>query len=81
MDIETKNKYFEAYMDDLRFLGAKIPYLHWDVTSDGNIYMLWDKMNDELEDPHIQLSDKYVSCLTCLVNNFNLLHQVNDEDL
>ena len=39
MDIETKNKYFEAYMDDLRFLGAKIPYLHWDVTSDGNIYM------------------------------------------
>ena len=81
MDIDTKNKMFMEYIDDLKFLGAKIPYVHWDVTSDGNIYMLWDKMNDELEDKHLQLSDKYVSKLSEFVNQFNLLYQVSDEDL
>jgi hypothetical protein len=79
--IEKKEQLFELYIDDLRFLGAEIPYLHWGITNDGEIYLLWDKINDDVDNHHLQYSNLYRTKLDEFVNYFNLTHQITDEDL
>ncbi len=84
MNLDNKEKMFEDYIDDLRYLGASIPYLHWDMSENGNIYLLWDKMNSECEkhnDPHLHYSTTFRAKLDNFVNYFNLTHQTSDEDL
>jgi len=79
--LEKKEQMFDMYIDDLRFLGAEIPYLHWGITNDGEIYLLWDKINDDVDNHHLQYSNLYRTKLDEFVNYFNLTHQITDEDL
>ena len=67
---------FELFIDDLRYLGASIPYLHWDVNNEGNIYLLWDKINDDVENKHQAYSEFYQAKLNEFVNYFNLTHHL-----
>jgi hypothetical protein len=80
MTIEKKEGLFEVYVDDLRFLGADIPKLYWDIDSDGDIYLLWDSINNELH-KHLEYGDDYQSTLNRMVNYFNYSHKISDEDL
>ena len=41
---EKKEQMFELYIDDLRYLGAEIPTLYWEVNTNGDIYLLWDSI-------------------------------------
>lgn len=78
---EKKKQMFELYIDDLRYLGAEIPFLHWDLLNESkDIYIVWDKMNRELH-KHRQHSNMYMAKLDEFVNYFNLTHQITDEDL
>ena len=78
--IEKKEQMFEQYIDDLRYLGAEIPTLHWGSKKDGEIYLIWYEINDEL-DKHLQYSDIYKDKMNRLVDYFNLSHKITDEDL
>ena len=75
-NIERKEQMFELFIDDLRYLGASIPYLHWDVNNEGNIYLLWDKINDDVENKHQAYSEFYQAKLNEFVNYFNLTHHL-----
>ncbi len=78
-EIEQKEQWFENYIDDLRYLGASIPYLSWDIDKDANIYLVWDSMDSELQennDKHLEYSQKYKNTINELVNYFNLTHQI-----
>ena len=77
---EKKEQLFENYIDDLRFLGAEIPALYWELNTNGDIYLLWGKINAEL-DKHLDYSEVYRYKLDEFVNYFNLTHQITDEDL
>jgi len=78
--IEKKEQMFELYIDDLRYLGADIPMLYWEVNSNGDIYLCWNKINDELH-KHLTYGGLFTTKLDELVNYFNLTHQITDEDL
>ena len=56
--IEKKEQLFEMYIDDLRYLGAEIPTLHWGVNTNGDIYLMWDSINDNI---HKHLA--YANCI------------------
>lgn len=75
-NIERKEQMFELFIDDLRYLGASIPYLHWDVNNEGNIYLLWDRINDDVENKHQAYSKFYQAKLNEFVNYFNLTHHL-----
>lgn len=78
-EIEQKEKFFENYIDDLRFIGAKIPYLHWDLDKQANIYLLWDKMEEDAKtpkNPNRKYLKKYKNKINEFVNYFNLTHQI-----
>jgi hypothetical protein len=75
-NIERKEQMFELFIDDLRYLGASIPYLHWDVNNEGNIYLLWDRINDDVENKHQAYSEFYQAKLNEFVNYFNLTHHL-----
>jgi hypothetical protein len=77
---EKKEQMFELYIDDLRYLGAEIPTLHWNVDADGDIYLLWGKIGGELH-KHLAYADYYMAKIDEFVNYFNLTHQITDEDL
>lgn len=78
--IERKEQMFELYIDDLRYLGAEIPTLYWEVNSNGDIYLMWDSINSELH-KHLQYGVLYMAKIDEFVNYFNLTHQITDEDL
>ena len=78
-EIEQKEQWFENYIDDLRYLGAKIPYLHWDINESADIYLLWDKIEEDCQTdkhPHRTYTQKYKNTINELVNYFNLTHQI-----
>ena len=77
---EKKEQMFELYIDDLRYLGAEIPTLYWNVDADGDIYLLWGTISGEL-DKHLDYSEVYRDKLDEFVNYFNLTHKITDEDL
>ena len=56
-------------------------YAFSSITNDGEIYLLWDKINDNVDNHHLQYSDLYKTKLDEFVNYFNLTHQITDEDL
>ena len=78
--IEKKEQMFEQYIDDLRYLGAEIPTLHWEVNTNGDIYLLWGKISGELN-KHLDYSEMYRDKLDGFVDYFNLTHKISDEDL
>ena len=78
--IEKKEQMFEQYIDDLRYLGAEIPTLHWEVNTNGDIYLMWESINDELH-KHLAYAELYMAKIDEFVNYFNLTHQITDEDL
>ena len=78
--IEKKEQMFELYIDALRYLGAEIPMLYWEVNTNGDIYLMWGKIGEEL-DKHLAYSEVYQSKVDEFVNYFNLTHQITDEDL
>ena len=80
MTSASKNQLFEMYIDDLRYLGAEIPTLHWEVNTNGDIYLMWDSINDEMH-RHIAYNKYYMAKVDEFVNYFNLTHQITDEDL
>ena len=77
---EKKEQMFELYIDDLRYLGAEIPTLYWEVNTNGDIYLLWDSINDDLH-KHLAYGEVYMETINEFVNYFNLTHQITDEDL
>ena len=80
MTTAKKEGLFEKYIDDLRYLGAEIPMLYWDFDGDGNIYLEWFKINDELH-KHLQYGSDYIEKMNRLVSYFNYTHKITDEDL
>jgi hypothetical protein len=77
---EKKEQMFELYIDDLRYLGAEIPMLYWNVDADGDIYLLWGKISGELN-KHLDYSEMYRDKVDSLVDYFNHVHKISDEDL
>jgi len=77
---EKKEQMFELYIDGLRYLGAEIPMLYWNVDADGDIYLLWGKISGELN-KHLDYSQMYRDKVDEFVDYFNLTHQITDEDL
>ena len=78
--IEKKEQMFELYIDDLRYLGAEIPMLYWNLDADGDIYLLWGKISGELN-KHLDYSEVYRDKVDAFVDYFNHVHKVSDEDL
>ena len=78
--IEKKEQLFEMYIDDLRYLGAEIPMLYWNLDADGDIYLLWGKISGELN-KHLDYSEVYRDKVDAFVDYFNHVHKVSDEDL
>ena len=74
-EIEQKEQWFEKYIDDLRYLGAEIPMLYWEVNRKGDIYLMWDSISDEIHN-HLDYSQKYKNTINEFVNYFNLTHQI-----
>ena len=77
---EKKEQIFEMYIDDLRYLGAEIPILYWNVDADGDIYLLWHKIGQDLN-KHLDYSQIYRDKLDEFVDYFNHVHKISDEDL
>lgn len=78
--LENKEQVFQRYIDDLRYLGAEIPMLYWEVDDNGDIYLMWFKINEELH-KHLQYGDVYQDKMNRIVDYFNLSHKITDEDL
>ena len=70
-----KEGLFEEYIDGLRYLGAEIPKLYWNVDADGDIYLLWGKISGEL-DKHLDYSEDYIDKLNKVISYFNYSHKI-----
>jgi len=77
---EKKEQMFELYVDDLRYLGSEIPMLYWNVDADGDIYLLWHKIGQDIH-KHLDYSQIYRDKLDSFVDYFNHVHKISDEDL
>ena len=77
---EKKEQMFELYIYDLRYLGAEIPTLYWGVDTNGDIYLMWESINDNIH-KHLAYAELYMAKIDEFVNYFNLTHQITDEDL
>ena len=78
---EKKEQLFEMYMDDLRYLGAEIPTLHWEVNTNGDIYLMWDSINQANIHKHLAYAEYYMAKVDEFVDYFNMTHLITDEDL
>jgi hypothetical protein len=54
--------------------------LHWEVNTNGDIYLTWDSINDNIH-KHLAYAELYMAKIDEFVNYFNLTHQITDEDL